>query len=114
MARGTLSLELTDRILALPRDIVRHDLEQMALYHIGVTCDSIPDNYDPDGYTGILSNCVILLGEMGNAQAALQIAMRMFELGNEEDLNYVDEMDEWKMGDILKRAKLPQKRLSRV
>ena len=52
--------------------------------------------------------------EMGNAQAALQIAMRMFELGNEEDLNYVDEMDEWKMGDILKRAKLPQKRLSRV
>ena len=41
--------------------------------------------------------------EMGNAQAALQIAMRMFELGNEEDLNYVDEMDEWKIGDIFER-----------
>lgn len=41
--------------------------------------------------------------EMGNAQAALQIAMRMFELGNEQDLNYVDEMDEWKIGDIFER-----------
>ena len=29
--------------------------------------------------------------------------MRMFELGNEEDLNYVDEMDEWKIGDIFER-----------
>ena len=41
--------------------------------------------------------------EMGNAQAALQIAMRMFELGHEQDLNYVDEMDEWMIGDIFER-----------
>lgn len=41
--------------------------------------------------------------EMGNAQAALQIAIRMFELGYEQDLNYVDEMDEWKIGDMFER-----------
>lgn len=41
--------------------------------------------------------------EMGNAQAALLIAMRMFELANEDDLNYVDEMDEWQIGDIFER-----------
>jgi hypothetical protein len=34
--------ELTSRILAQPRDIVRHDLEQIVLYHIGKTCDGIP------------------------------------------------------------------------
>ncbi len=43
------------------------------------------------------------LMEMGNAQAVLLITRRMFELGNEEDLNYVDEMDEWKIGDIFER-----------
>lgn len=69
--------ELTDRILALPRDIVRHDLEQMALYHIGLTCDGIPDDYDPDGYTGILSNCVILLGEVGNDESSLDVVLEL-------------------------------------
>ena len=43
------------------------------------------------------------LVEMGNAQAALLITMRMFELGDEQDLNYVDEMDEWAIGDLFER-----------
>ena len=38
--------------------------------------------------------------EMGNAQAALQIATRMFELGREEDLNYVDEMEEYAISEL--------------
>ena len=40
------------------------------------------------------------LAEMGNARAALSIAVRLFELGIEEDLNYVDEMDEGDISDI--------------
>ena len=40
------------------------------------------------------------LAEMGNAQAALSIALRMFELGIKEDLNYVDEMDEGDISDL--------------
>ena len=40
--------------------------------------------------------------EMGNASAALQIAMRMFELTDAEDLNYVDEDDgDWWLSDTL-------------
>ncbi len=72
-----LTDELTDRILALPRDIVRHDLEQMVLYHMGVTCDVIPDDYDSDGYTGIISNCVILLGEVGNEESSLDVILEL-------------------------------------
>lgn len=69
--------ELTNRILALPRDIVRHDLEQMVLYHIGLTCDGIPDGYDPDGYTDILANCVTLLGEVGSEQSSLDVVLEL-------------------------------------
>ena len=73
----SLSEELTSRILALPRDIVRHDLEQIVLYHIGKTCDGIPDDYDPDGYTGILANCVILLGEVGSEDSSLEVVLEL-------------------------------------
>ena len=40
--------------------------------------------------------------DMGNASAALQIAIRMFELTDAEDLNYVDEDDgDWWLADVL-------------
>ena len=42
--------------------------------------------------------------EVGNASAALQIAMRMFELTDAEDLNYVDEDDgDWWLADKLEQ-----------
>ena len=63
--------------MELPRDIVRHDLEQIVLYHIGLTCDGIPDDYDPDGYTGILSNCTVLLGEVGNEESSLEVVLEL-------------------------------------
>lgn len=40
------------------------------------------------------------LAGLGNAKAALSIAIRMFELGIQGDLNYVDEMDEGNISDI--------------
>lgn len=58
--------DVTDRILALPREAVRHDLEHIIKYHIGLTCDGVTDEYDPDGYAGTLSNSIILLGKFGN------------------------------------------------
>ena len=79
--------ELTNRILALPRDIVRHDLEQMVLYHIGLTCDGIPDDYDPDGYTGILANCVTLLGEVGSEQNSLDVVLELLRQSH-DFMNY--------------------------
>lgn len=69
--------ELTDRILALPRDTVRHDLEQIVLYHIGLTCDGIADDYAPDGYTGTVANSVMLLGEVGNEDSSLDVVLEV-------------------------------------
>ena len=67
--------ELTDRILALPHDALRRDLERIVLYHIGLTCDGIPDDYSPDGYAGLLGHCIILLGEVGNADSSLDVVL---------------------------------------
>ena len=87
--------ELTDRILALPRDILRHDLEQMVLHHIGLTCDGIPDDYDLDGYTGILSNCVILLGEVGNEESSLDVILELLRQSYDfRDYHFGDSGDE--------------------
>lgn len=87
--------ELTSRILALPREILRHDLEQMMLYHIGLTCDGIPDDYDPDGYTGLLCNCVILLGEVGNEQSSLDVVLELLRQSADfRDYHFGDAGDE--------------------
>lgn len=52
--------------------------------------------------TDVLKDARRLL-DMGNASAALQIAIRMFELTDAEDLNYVDEDDgDWWLADTLK------------
>ena len=51
--------------------------------------------------TDVLKDARRLL-DMGNASAVLQIAMRMFELTDSEDLNYVDEDDgDWWLADNL-------------
>lgn len=51
--------------------------------------------------TDVLKDARRLL-EMGNASASLQIAIRMFELTDAEDLNYVDEDDgDWWLADTL-------------
>ena len=42
--------------------------------------------------------------EMGNASAALQVCIRLIELADNEDLNYVDEMDEWGMNDLFEKC----------
>lgn len=51
----------------------------------------------------VLSDARRLL-EMGNAFAALQVTMRLLELADNEDLNYVDEMDEWEMSDLFEKC----------
>lgn len=66
-----LKAELTDRILALPHDELRQDLENLIMYHIGLTCDGIPDGYDNGQYNGLLSLCLVLIAEVGNSGSSL-------------------------------------------
>lgn len=72
-----LKEELVNRILQLPYDLVRENLERIIMYHIGLTCDGVPDNYDEDSYTGIVGNSVILLGEVGNSDSTLEVVLEL-------------------------------------
>lgn len=63
--------ELTDRILAIPHEELREDLENIIMYHIGRTCDGIPDDYDDGHYNGTLSTAIMLLAEVGNETTSL-------------------------------------------
>lgn len=67
--------ELTDRILALPHDALRQDLESLIMYHIGLTCDGIPKKYDDGNYNGLLNSCIVLMGEVGNAGSSLDCVL---------------------------------------
>ena len=69
--------ELTDRILALPHDALRRDLEDLIMYHIGQTCDGIPDGYDDGQYNGLLSSCVMLIAEVGNSDTSLDCVLEV-------------------------------------
>ena len=87
--------EVTDRILALPHDIVRHDLEQIVLYHIGQTCDGIHDEYDPDGYAGTIPHSIILLGEVGNEDSSLDVVLEVLRQSIDfKDYHFGDAGDE--------------------
>ena len=61
----SLKEELVNRILELPHDLVRENLERIILYHLGQTCDGVPEDLEEEDYTGIIGNSVILLGEVG-------------------------------------------------
>lgn len=79
--------ELTDRILSLPPDALRHDLEQLILYHIGLTCDGIPDDYDNGYLNGTLSNALMLLTEVGTPDTSLDVVLEVMRQ-NEKFFDY--------------------------
>ena len=69
--------EVTDRILALPHDALRQDLENLIMYHIGLTCDGIPDGYDDGQYNGLLNSSVMLIAEVGNSETSLDCVLEV-------------------------------------
>ena len=68
---------LVDRILELPHELVRENLERIILYHVGQTCDGIPGDIEQDDYTGIIANSVILLGKVGNSDSSLEVVLEL-------------------------------------
>lgn len=67
--------ELTDRILALPHEELREDLENIIMHHIALTCDEIPDSYDNGNFNGTLCNAIMLLAEVGNGTTSLDAVL---------------------------------------
>ena len=87
---------LVDYILNIPRDVLRHDLEQIILYHIGQTCDDISDDYDKDGFTGIIGNSLVLLGEVGDEDSSLDVALEVLRQSEEFfDYHFADSGEDY-------------------
>lgn len=72
-----LSHKQVDTLLALPHESLRHDLEQLLMYHIGVGCDGIPNDVLQAEFSGVVCNAVILLAEVGNAESSLDVVLEV-------------------------------------
>ena len=73
-----LKPELVKRILALPAESLRKDLEHLIMYHIGLTCNEIPDDYDSgDQFNGVIGSSLILLAEVGNGESSLDVVLEV-------------------------------------
>ena len=55
--------KLIDRILALPHDSLRRDLENIILYFTGMTCDHLPDD-EAEEFNGVIGTSLMLLAEV--------------------------------------------------
>lgn len=83
----TLSKNLVDTLLALPHESLRHDLEQLIMYHIGIGCDGIPSEVSDADFVGVVCNAIILLAEVGNEESSLDVVLEVLRQ-SEDFLDY--------------------------
>ena len=72
-----LSDAQVDEILSLPHDSLRKDLENILLFNIGLSCDGIPKEMSDAPFSGVIANCVMLLGEVGNDTSSLNAVLEV-------------------------------------
>ncbi len=82
-----LTDELIDKVLAMPRESTRRDLEQILLYSIGQSCDGITEEMEKNEFSAVVGNCIILLGEVGNSTSSLDAVLETMRQ-NDEFLEY--------------------------
>ena len=83
---------LINRILALPKEELCSDLEEIIRYVMTITSNgNIPADFDDGNYNGILASAIILLGEVGNNESSLDIVL--------ECLRQSEEFFEYHFGD---------------
>ncbi len=71
-----LEKPLISKILALPKEELRSDLEEIIRYVITITKDGdIPSYFEHGDINGILSSSLILLGEVGNNSSSLDLVL---------------------------------------
>lgn len=66
-----------DKVLALPHDTLVHDLEQIILFEIGLTCDKIPAARKNGPRISPLIHALFVLGEVGN-ESSLGVLLEVF------------------------------------
>ena len=93
-----LSDEDTDRILAMPHDTLRRDLEQIILFHTGETCDGIPEDLWEADNGSPITHALFLLGEIGD-EGSLDVVL--------ETLRQSSEYSDFHFGDLMTEIYLP-------
>lgn len=89
-----LSDEDTDRILAMPHDTLRRDLEQIILFHTGETCDGIPEDLWEADNGSPITHALFLLGEIGD-EGSLDVVLETLRQSSEySDFHFGDLMTE--------------------
>ena len=69
---------LVKRILALSAESLRKDLEHLIMYHVGLTCDEISEEYDPgDRFNGVIGSSLVLLADVGNGESSLDVVLEV-------------------------------------
>lgn len=77
--KNVMSLDdkLIDRILALPRESLRRDLEALIMYHIGLTCNHLSGEKTEDEFNGVIGTATMLLAEVGNEDSSLDVVLEV-------------------------------------
>lgn len=75
-----------DRLLALPHDALRQDVEQILLYETGRTCDGISEEQWKGDCTGVLMHGLFFLGEVGNEESLKVVLETLCQ--NEQYFNF--------------------------
>lgn len=76
--------KLIHRILSLPRDSARRDLEALIMFHIGLTCDHLPEEEE---FNGVVGTASMLLAEVGNEDSSLDVVLEVLRQ-SEDFYNY--------------------------
>lgn len=101
-----LSDAQVDEILALPHESLRRDLENVLLYNIGLSCDGIPKGMSSEPFVGVVGDCIMLLGEVGNDSSSLNTVLEVLRQNDEfMDYHFADSAMEIIVPTIYKLAK---------
>ena len=87
------------RVLAMPHDELREDLEQLILHTLGLLYDGQLDDDDNEKANAIIENATLLLGEVGNNTTSLSTILETLKLSNR--------LFEQTFGDMLEQTTVP-------
>lgn len=88
-----------ERLLALPHDSLRRDLENLLMYTLGRFYDERQDYMSDDGFTNEVMSALVLLGEVGTEADSLGVVL--------ETLRQPDDFFEFHMADYATEVFVP-------
>ena len=87
-----LTDEQINKVLAMPHDSLRRDLEQIILFHTGVTCNGIPEDLWEADNGSPITHALFLLAEVGD-EDSLDVVLETLRQSSEySDFHFGDAM----------------------